>query len=417
MKPVPLLLLLLGSAALAALRAAPPSPDQEQAWRDGIRAALFVPSPLPDLAARDHGSFSPEPGVIVDRVTYASQFGLRIPALVYRPAEATGRAPALIIVNGHGGDKLSWYAFYSGILYARAGAVVLTYDPAGEAERNHSHRHGTRSHDKVEPPDELGQRVGGLMVTDLLQAVSYLSQRPDVDPARIGAAGYSMGSFILALAGAVETRLKACVLAGGGNLDGPGGYWDTSKPMCQGLPYRALAFLGDRPAVLYALHASRGPTLIYNGTEDTTVAVPRLGAAHLRDVRARAARLRGSDGGLFDTGFEEGAGHRPWFVTRPVALWLERHLDFPRWTAESIAALPETHIGRWARENFVGMDTRYSSEHREGGTRALGTGIPVPKAEQLAVFTSEEWTRHRDLLIHESWLERARTQLARPQAP
>ncbi|MFZ9747290.1 MAG: acetylxylan esterase, partial [Opitutaceae bacterium] len=86
MKTVPLLLLLLGSAALAALRAAPPSPAQEQAWRDGIRAALFVPSPLPDLAARDHGSFSPEPGIIVDRVTYASQFGLRIPALVYRPA-------------------------------------------------------------------------------------------------------------------------------------------------------------------------------------------------------------------------------------------------------------------------------------------------------------------------------------------
>ncbi|MFZ9748022.1 MAG: alpha/beta hydrolase family protein, partial [Opitutaceae bacterium] len=329
----------------------------------------------------------------------------------------TGRAPALIIVNGHGGDKLSWYAFYSGILYARAGAVVLTYDPAGEAERHLDHRHGTRSHDKVEPPDELGRRVGGLMVTDLLQAVSYLSQRPDVDPARIGAAGYSMGSFVLALAGAVETRLKACVLAGGGNLDGPGGYWDTSKPMCQGLPYRALAFLGDRPAVLYALHASRGPTLIYNGTEDTTVAVPRLGAAHLRDVRARAARLRGSEAGLFDTGFEEGAGHRPWFVTRPVALWLERHLDFPRWTAEGIAALPETHIGRWARENFVGMDKLYSSEHREGGTRALGTGIPVPKAEQLAVFTSEQWTRHRDLLIHERWLERARAQLARPQAP
>ena len=63
------------------------------------------------------------------------------------------------------------------------------------------------------------------------------------------------------------------------------------------------------------------------------------------------------------------------------------------------------------------MDKLYAAEHREGGTRALGTGIPVPKAEQLAVFTSEEWTRHRDLLIHESWLERARTRLARPQAP
>ena len=327
-----------------------------------------------------------------------------------------GRVPGLIVVNGHGGSKISWYAFYSGILYARAGAVVLTYDPAGESERNLDGRPGTRSHDKVEPPDELGRRVGGLMMTDIMQAVSYLSQRPDVDPARIGAVGYSMGSFILALTGAVDTRLKACVLAGGGTLDGPGGYWDTSKPMCQGLPYRALEFLGDRPAVIYALHASRGPTLIYNGTEDSTVAVNRLGESHLREVRARAARLRGSEEGLFEFGFQPDAGHRPWFVTRPVALWLERHLDFPRWTAESIAALPETHIGTWARENQVGMDKLYVAEHREGGTRALGAGIPVPKAEALRVFNSEEWPRQRDLLIHERWLEKARAQLASPPA-
>jgi len=44
--------------------------------------------------------------------------------------------PGLIVVNGHGGDKYSWYAFYAGILYARAGTVVVTYDPIGEGERN-----------------------------------------------------------------------------------------------------------------------------------------------------------------------------------------------------------------------------------------------------------------------------------------
>ena len=264
---------------------------QEATWRAQIKAALFVPQPLPDLAPETHGRFEPVEGVVAERVTYGTQFGFRIPAIVYRPKIPTGQGPGLIIVNGHGGDKYSWYSFYSGILYAQAGAVVVTYDPAGEGERNPERKSGSREHDKVEPPDELGRRVGGLMVTDIMQAVSYLTQRPDVDPRRIGAMGYSMGSFILSITAAVETRLNTCVLVGGGNLDGPEGYWDKSKPMCQGLPYRALAFLGDRPAIIYALHASRGPTLIYNGIEDSVVAIPSIGESHFAMIRERTVRL------------------------------------------------------------------------------------------------------------------------------
>lgn len=404
----------IGLFAVQLIAAAPLSPSQEHDWRAQIRAAWFVPDPLPKLAAETHGTFTPADGVIAERVTYATQFGLRVPAIVYRPASAApaGRkAPALIIVNGHGGDKYSWYAFYSGILYARAGAVVLTYDPAGEGERNIQRKSGTRAHDKVEPPDELGRRVGGLMMTDIMQAVSYLSQRADVNAARIGAVGYSMGSFILSITAAVEMRLKACVLVGGGNLDGPNGYWDNSKQMCQGLPYKAVAFLGDRPAAIYALHAARGPTLIYNGTEDTTVAIPRFGEAHFAEVRERAAKLRGGNAGLFETVFVPGAGHRPWFVTKAVALWLEQHLDFPAWREAGIRAMPETHIAEWARGNGVEMDKLYAIEHREGGTRALGTGVPALTREALSVFPPEEWARRKDSLVHESWLREAKARI------
>lgn len=412
MKPILAGLIVLGLAALpATVRSAPPTAAQEQVWRDGIKQALFITTP-PALAPEKHGEFEPEPGVIAERVTYGTQFGLRIPAIVYRPKQSTGRGPAFIVVNGHGGDKFSWYANYSGILYARAGAVVLTYDPAGEGERNINRRSGTRAHDKVEPPDELGRRVGGLMVTDIMQAVSYLSQRTDVDPRRIAAAGYSMGSFILSIAGAVETRLKACVLVGGGNLDGPDGYWDKSKPMCQALPYKALRFLGDRPAVIYSLHASRGGTLIFNGLEDTTVQIPPFGEAGFAALQERVRTLRGSATGVFDTGFFPGAGHRPWFVTKMVARWLEQQLDFPAWTPAIIDAMPETHIGPWAKANDVEMDKLYATEHREGGTRALGVGVPGLKREDLAVFPVAEWERRKATMIHESWLQEARARLA-----
>ncbi|MBI1896441.1 MAG: alpha/beta fold hydrolase [Acidobacteria bacterium] len=372
-----------------------------------IKQTLFIPDPLPGLETRVHGRFDAAPGVMAERVTYATQFGLRVPAIVYSPKPRPAlKLPALVIVNGHGGDKYSWYAFHSGIQYARGGAVVLTYDPIGEGERNSERKSGTRAHDRIEQPEELGRRMGGLMITDVMQAVSYLASRPDVDRTRIAAAGYSMGSFVLSLACAVELRLRACVLAGGGNLDGPGEYWDRSKPMCQGIPYRSLSFLGDRAAEIYRLHARRGATLIFNGLEDTVVAIPTHGPDFFADLKRRS-------GAAFEYEFVSGASHRPYFVTRPVALWLERHLDFPNWTSADIEALPETHISEWARLNGVPMDRLYATEDREGGTRALGDDVPGLSREALSVFQPDEWEREKERLVYESWLNEARARLAK----
>src|SRR5205807_3659507 len=109
----------------------------------------------------------------------------------------------------------------------------------------------------------------------VMQATSYLAQRPDLDPRRVAAVGYSMGSFVLGLACAAETRLSACVLTGGGNLDVEGGYWDSSsKKMCQSIPYGAMRFLGDRGLELYILHPA---TLVWNGSADDVVAMPNTG--------------------------------------------------------------------------------------------------------------------------------------------
>jgi len=393
-----------------ACNAQPLARGQESTLREKIRAVLFVPARLPPLEARVHGRFEPAPGVVAERITYNTLLGLRVTAVLYLPAARQVKAPALIVVNGHGGDKYSWYAWWAGIAYARGGAVVLTYDPIGEGERNIERKSGTRAHDVVQSPPELGRRMGGLMMADLMQAVSYLTSRPDVDARRIGAMGYSMGSFVLSLACAVETRLRACVLVGGGNLDGPEGYWDRSKPMCQGIPYRSLDFLGDRPAVIYALHASRGATLIYNGLQDSTVSITTHGSDFFADLHRRAGSLHGGAGGLFEYDFANGA-HRPYFVTKPVARWLERRLDFPNWTDADIAALPTTHVGQWARAGGVELDPLYASEEREGGTLAIGENMPAPRRSDLDVLGREQWERMKGRLTYEAWLSAARTRL------
>ncbi|UCF17160.1 MAG: acetylxylan esterase [Phycisphaerales bacterium] len=387
------------------------SAEKARRWRSAIRAALFIPNPLPQLAVENHGRFEPAEGIVAERVSYATQFAMRVPAIVYSPQERRRDLPALIIVNGHGGDKYSWYAFYSGVLYARAGAVVLTYDPIGEGERNSQRKSGTRAHDTRQEPRQMGQRLGGLMVTDLMQAISCLSQRDDVDPERIAACGYSMGSFILAVTGAIDERLHACVLVGGGNLDGPDGYWDNSKPMCQGIPYQSLAFLGDRPAAIYALHAMRGPTLVFNGLEDMVVAIPTHGKSFFDDLQDRVAQLLGTREGILETGFAADVSHRPFFVTEPVALWLERQLDFPLWTPETIRTMPTTHISEWVKAENVAVDLRYASEDREGGLRALGAGVPGLSRSQLSVFTEEQWERQKGRLVYETWVREAKSRI------
>ena len=377
------------------------------ALRSRIEKTFHVPDPLPALNTTNHGSIEVEPGIVADRVNYATQLGMLVLAIVYHPANTRVKRPALIIVNGHGGDKYTWYAQYAGILYARAGAVVLTYDPIGEGERHIQHKDGTRAHDKYVPPGENGRWMGGLMVTDIRQATSYLISRADVDPARIGLTGYSMGSFVVSWSCAVETRIHACAPVAGAVLDEPGGTLDSSsKKMCQSIPYSSLQFLGDRGATIFALAAQHAAVLIHNGSSDEVVNIPTHGEEFFKDMQARTAKLLGANANkVFTYSFTPDGGHRPYFITRPVAEWFNRQLHLPNWDA---IAHDETHISEWAAKTGAPMDNLYATEHREGGAIALGKNIPYIPHDKLNVLPESEWQKQKENFILETWLERVR---------
>ena len=407
-------LLLVLTAVL--VHAEPLTPERVNALHAQIRENFFVPNPLPALDAKIHRRFAPAPGVVAEAVSYATEFGLRVPAILYLPDPLPpgGKIPGLVIVAGHGGDKYSWYSYFSGVAFARAGAAVLTYDQAGEGERNTSRQSGTREHDQLKGEAAMARRLCGLMLTDVFQAVSYLAARPEVDASHLGAGGYSMGSFVLALAGAVEPRLRACVLAGGGNLGGAGDYWDTStKTMCQGLPSQSLRFLGDQAAVIYALHAARGPTFVWNGRLDQVITPQKNYEPFFDDLRARTAKLHGSMDGVFEYGFRDGSGHRPGFLEKPSVVWLARQLQFPNWPEATIRTLPETHIGEWVKQNHIAVDQAYSDEVREGGTLAIGDHVPGYSREDLSVLTPAEWTQHQSELTFAAWTAAANAAAAR----
>jgi len=404
------LLLMLILALSVRGTAQPATAAQIRLWRQQMRHALYIPDPLPTASPESYGSFSPTPGVIAERVTYRTAYDLRVPAIVYRPAtKPRGKMPAIVVVNGHGADKSSWYSWYTGILYARAGAVVLTYDPIGEGERNDDHKDFTGEHDKlISAPASMPVRVGGLMVTDILQAVSYLSERPDVDPHRIAVMGFSMGSFHSALAGAADPRIHALLLVGGGDLDGPGGYWDASHAvMCQSAPYKALSFMGDRPAVLYTMSARRGSTFIINGTNDTVVDIPHHAQDFFANLRQRVIDLNGSERGVFTTYFDTGASHRPSWMTRTAAEWLDQQLHFPNWPQASVAKLPVVSIREWAASVGYPLTKSYAREDRDAGIQAIAADVPQLTAADTNVLGRSAWDDLKSNFIYASLVERA----------
>jgi dienelactone hydrolase len=384
--------------------AAPANDTQFAWWREQALAALFIPKTLPVVDAKDYGSFAAMPGVIAHHVSYGTLYGMRVSAIVYKPEKAQGKLPAVVVVAGHGGSKSTWYEVYAGLLYASAGAVVVTYDPIGEEERNAQHLTDARAHDTLLPGADSQARMGGLMVGDVMSAVSYALSLPDVDATRIAVLGYSMGSFHAALAAGLDPRIRVLVLSGGGDLDGNGGAWDLSaKVMCQGGPYQALSFLPDKGAILYALHQRVGETLVLNGSEDNLLAAPHHGESFFADQNARVSALTGGKIPAIEYRFYAGVGHRPSWVNRDAATWLNARLHFPAWQGVSLDSLGETHIAEWAAATGAHINQGYEGEKTEGGIRAVGRGFPAPTRAQLQAVPEAEWKAHEEQYTWQGW--------------
>jgi hypothetical protein len=174
--------------------------------------------------------------------------------------------------------------------------------------------------------------------------------------------------------------------------------------MCQGGPYQALSFLLDKGAILYALHQRVGETLVLNGVEDNLVATPHHGPSFFADLNARVAALTGGARPAIETRFYAGVGHRPSWVNRDAAEWLNARLRFPNWRGEPIDSLGETHIGVWAAATGARINHGYETEKTEAGVQAVGRNFPAPPAAQLVAVPEAEWSA--DLYAWQGWAQR-----------
>jgi len=164
-----------------------------------------------------------------------------VPAYFTRPHQIDEPAPAVLYNHAHGGDYvLGKDEFlrgrsalqdppYADVL-ARRGICGLCIDAWNFGER--------RGRTESELFKELlwhGQVLWGLMIYDTLKATDYLVARPEVDAARIGSLGLSMGSTMAWWHAALDERVRVCVdlccltdfeaLIETRNLDGHGLYY------------------------------------------------------------------------------------------------------------------------------------------------------------------------------------------------
>lgn len=163
------------------------------------------------------------------------------PAYFARPKEGTGPFPVILYNHAHGGDyALGKDEFVAGRshlqqppyaeLLTGLGYAALCIDSWAFGER--------RGKSEGEIFREMlwsGQVMWGMMVYDSLRALDYLLERPEVDPARVGTIGLSMGSTMAWWVAALDTRIKVCIdlccltdfdaLIAARNLEGHGIYY------------------------------------------------------------------------------------------------------------------------------------------------------------------------------------------------
>jgi dienelactone hydrolase len=234
-----------------------------KSWKSKARGKLlellhYSPKrcdPKAEIVERvDKGDF------IREKIYFNTTPAIRVPAYLLIPKNRGKRMPAIVALHDHGGfylwgkEKLvetedeapvlkEWRKTYYGdaamaSTLARMGYVVLVIDvfywgerrmlldddPADFRERPASipkERISAFNQRASQGEQLVGRTIfaagftwAGVMLWDDVRSVDYLVSRAEVDPARIGCVGLSMGGFRSCHLGALDDRIKASVVVG-----------------------------------------------------------------------------------------------------------------------------------------------------------------------------------------------------------
>ena len=331
-------------------------PATWDAWmrqRSEIRATLrallgdFPPRPpIPEVAIL---SRTEHDGYVLEKFTFRNGQGATVPGYLFLPRNAGRRVPAILYCHWHAGQydsgkeemlQTNATPVPPGPTLARLGFAVLGIDASGFGERN---GHGPAGPAERGGAEELtaskfslwaGRTLWGMILRDDLMALDYLCSRPEVDAARIGVTGISMGStsswWLMALDDRLKTAVCVACMTRYQDLIQAGGMKE------HGIYYFVPGMLRhfDTEAVI-ACGAPR-PMLFMTGDSD-----PGSPVGGVRALEARVSpvyRLAGADKAFVSVIFPDtGHVYLPAMWARMVE-WMETNLMDPGERADSKAA-------------------------------------------------------------------------------
>ena len=140
------------------------------------------------VAVADDGLYASSPWATIRAVSFAGVDGSRVDAYLVAP-HAAGRHPGVLFLHGSGGDRRD--LILEAALLARRGAVTMTIS---------------------QPNDVTTYRP---LVVNARRALDALAARSDVDPARLGVVGFSLGAQTAAILVGDDHRPKTAGIIGG----------------------------------------------------------------------------------------------------------------------------------------------------------------------------------------------------------
>ena len=285
---------------LAASAQEPHASVSRQTFADLLKTSAAAPP----VSAVSHGQVTAE-GLVVEDLSWDSSDDETVPAYLIRPAERSGRLPAVICLHGSSGSRESMAAptFGPG-QWTRPGRDTPHIRMLGWARE--LARRGfialaitQRGLDRREPPINVqanamlvqGRTAMGEILYEIRQGLTYLKRRDDVG--KIGVTGMSFGGITSFYTWLLDNRVAAAapICGGVGSLDSfirlgrlsyHGTYWWVPGMLQRGDH-------GD-----FASAMAPKPLMVWAPTSD--VGMPREGVDHFRErvapayAQARATR-------------------------------------------------------------------------------------------------------------------------------
>lgn len=149
-------------------------------------------------------------------VQYSSVADKKVTGLLSIPKKGSAPLPVIILVHGLGDHKAVDYIEYGNSFFLNNGYAVMRIDLSDHGER----KDDWYKFDLTGPYKHWTRDIVVQSVFDLRRTIDFLESRQELDPARIGYYGISLGGIIGTVFSGADDRIKVPIVAlAGGQLN------------------------------------------------------------------------------------------------------------------------------------------------------------------------------------------------------